>query len=128
MLFLTNFLAILLAGGVTFMLGGLGRLAVTGAHQRTRRNAFVLIVIAVLPVRTPNQTTVRRSGFLYETQSMAAHPMHCHDGTEQNVVSSSTLSPECGAATIHADDLPRDPAGVFRNEKSRQCRHIIGGA
>jgi uncharacterized hydrophobic protein (TIGR00271 family) len=52
-LFLTNFLAILLAGGVTFGLIGLGRLAVTTAHVRVRRNAFVLIVIATLLVAIP---------------------------------------------------------------------------
>lgn len=53
MLFLTNFLAILLAGGITFMLGGLGRMAMTDEHQRTRRNAFVVIAIATLLVAIP---------------------------------------------------------------------------
>lgn len=52
-LFLTNFLAILLAGGITFMLGGLGRLATTADHVRMRRNAFVLIIVATLLVAAP---------------------------------------------------------------------------
>ena len=57
MLFLTNFLAILLAGGITFWLGGLGRLASTGQHIRLRRNAFVLIVLATLLVAVPLSIT-----------------------------------------------------------------------
>jgi uncharacterized hydrophobic protein (TIGR00271 family) len=53
MLFATNFLAILLAGGVTFMLTGLGRVAVNDADQRIRRNAFAMIVAATLLVAIP---------------------------------------------------------------------------
>lgn len=53
MLFLTNFLAILLAGGVTFMLTGLGRIAVNDANQRIRRNAFAVIIAATLLVAIP---------------------------------------------------------------------------
>ena len=56
-LFLTNFLAILLAGGITFMVGGLGRLAITNERQRTRRNAFILIVVATLLVAIPLSIT-----------------------------------------------------------------------
>ena len=57
MLFLTNFLAILLAGGITFRLGGLGRLASTGQHIRLRRNASILIVLATLLVAVPLSIT-----------------------------------------------------------------------
>ena len=42
LLFLTNFLAILLAGGVVFLLSGLGRLAIGDELARTWRNAFVV--------------------------------------------------------------------------------------
>ncbi len=57
MLFITNFLAILLAGGVTFMLGGLGRLAFTGDSQRMRRRSFVLIIFGTLLVAIPLSVT-----------------------------------------------------------------------
>ena len=53
LLFLTNFLAILLAGGVVFVLAGLGRLAVSEAHARVRRRAFALIVAGTLLVAIP---------------------------------------------------------------------------
>lgn len=57
MLFITNFLAILLAGGVTFWISGLGRLATTGARARVRRNAFILVVLATLLVAIPLSIT-----------------------------------------------------------------------
>jgi len=60
-LFLTNFLAILLAGGITFMLGGLGRLPTTANHARMRRNAFVLIIVATLLVAVPLTITSYQS-------------------------------------------------------------------
>jgi uncharacterized hydrophobic protein (TIGR00271 family) len=48
LLFLTNFVAILLAGGITFIILGLGTLAVSDMHRKMRQRAFVLIVIATL--------------------------------------------------------------------------------
>jgi len=60
LLFVTNFLAILLAGGITFLLGGLGRIAVTDDHVRVRRNAFILIAGATILVAIPlSFTTIR---------------------------------------------------------------------
>ena len=53
MLFITNFLAILLAGGLTFLLGGLGRLAITNDDMRTRRNAFIVVIVATLLIAIP---------------------------------------------------------------------------
>ncbi|HAJ37577.1 MAG TPA: DUF389 domain-containing protein [Chloroflexi bacterium] len=57
MLFITNFLAILLAGGLTFLLGGLGRLAITDENVRTRRNAFIVVVVATLLIAIPLSVT-----------------------------------------------------------------------
>jgi hypothetical protein len=56
-LFITNFLAILLAGGLTFLLGGLGQVAITGESVRARRNAFILVIVA-----TPLIAIRRHSG------------------------------------------------------------------
>jgi len=53
MLFITNFLAILLAGGLTFLLGGLGRVAITDESVRTRRNAFIVVIVATLLIAIP---------------------------------------------------------------------------
>lgn len=57
LLFVTNFLAILLTGGIVFLLSGLGRLAVTGDRIRMRCNAFILIVVATLLVAIPLTVT-----------------------------------------------------------------------
>jgi uncharacterized hydrophobic protein (TIGR00271 family) len=57
LLFLTNFLAILLAGGVVFLLSGLGRLAIGDELARTRRNAFIVVIAATLLVAIPLSLT-----------------------------------------------------------------------
>jgi len=86
-LFLTNFLAILLAGGITFMLGGLGRLATTANHARMRRNAFVLIVVATLLVAVPLTITSYQSimGSL-ESRTAAGDVNQWLEGTSYQVV------------------------------------------
>jgi uncharacterized hydrophobic protein (TIGR00271 family) len=61
LLFLTNFLAILLAGGIVFLISGLGRLAITDDLARTRRNAFLVVVVAVLLVAVPLSITSYQS-------------------------------------------------------------------
>ena len=61
LLFLTNFLAILLAGGVVFLISGLGRLAISDDLVRTRRNAFLVVVAATLLVAIPLGVTSYRA-------------------------------------------------------------------
>jgi len=56
-LFLTNFFAILLAGGLVFILSGLGGLATADNQTRMRRNAFILIAVATLLVAIPLSLT-----------------------------------------------------------------------
>jgi len=57
MLFSTNFLAILLAGGITFMLIGLGEQVIETQNARLRRNAFILILVATFLVAVPLTAT-----------------------------------------------------------------------
>jgi len=61
LLFLTNFLAILLAGGIVFMLIGLGKLVIGGESTRWRRRSFALIIIGTLLVAIPLTLTAYRS-------------------------------------------------------------------
>jgi uncharacterized hydrophobic protein (TIGR00271 family) len=61
LLFLTNFFAILLAGGVVFMLIGLGRLVNNETEVRLRRRSFVLIVLSTTLVAIPLSLTAYRS-------------------------------------------------------------------
>jgi len=57
LLFLTNFLSILLAGGAVLALLGLRRAALKGLEGHTRRNAYLLIVLALALVIIPLGTT-----------------------------------------------------------------------
>jgi uncharacterized membrane protein len=57
LLFTTNFLAILLAGGITFLLIGLPKYAASTVSARVRRRGFALIVIATLLVIIPLSIT-----------------------------------------------------------------------
>lgn len=87
MLFLTNFLAILLAGGVTFMLTGLGRLAVHDENVRMRRNAFVLIVLATLLVAIPlSITTYQAIDHALEKRAAATEVADWLAGTTHTLV------------------------------------------
>lgn len=53
LLFLTNFFAILFAGGLVFMALGLGRVALEQSQVKLRRRSFVLIIVGTLLVTLP---------------------------------------------------------------------------
>jgi uncharacterized hydrophobic protein (TIGR00271 family) len=53
LLFMTNFFAILFAGGLVFMMLGLGKLALDETQVRLRRRSFVLIIFGTLFVTIP---------------------------------------------------------------------------
>ena len=57
LLFLTNFLSILLAGGAVLALLGLNKAAVKGLEGHTRRNAYILVALAIVLVIIPLGTT-----------------------------------------------------------------------
>lgn len=106
-LFLTNFLAILLAGGVTFMLGGLGRLAANPDRTRMRRNALILIVVATLFVAIPLGFTSYRSvrGSL-ENRAAIADVRQWLEGSAYEIVG-TTVNGRVVTATIDGTgDLP----------------------
>ena len=57
LLFLTNFLSILLAGGLVLALLGLSSAATEGLRSTVRRRAFVLIAIGILLIALPLTAT-----------------------------------------------------------------------
>ena len=61
LLFMTNFLAILLSGGVVFLLLGLGTLANSERDRATRRNGLILIAAATLLVAVPLTITTTQA-------------------------------------------------------------------
>ena len=62
LLFMTNFLAILFAGGLVFLISGLGRLSMGKAEEHVRVAAFALIIAAgvliTIPLAFTSYTTV----------------------------------------------------------------------
>ena len=61
LLFMTNFLAIFLVGGVVFMVLGLGKSAVSREQVRFRRRGFMLFVVCILLVIIPLSQTAYQS-------------------------------------------------------------------
>ena len=53
LLFMTNFLAILLAGGIVLLIVGLGKAAVSQEHARVRRRGLALFVVGILLITIP---------------------------------------------------------------------------
>jgi uncharacterized membrane protein len=70
LLFLTNCLAILLTGGLVFLLVGLGRLAQTRTETRLRRRSFAIIILFTLLIAIPLALSTRQ--VLVETLSKNA--------------------------------------------------------
>jgi uncharacterized hydrophobic protein (TIGR00271 family) len=87
MLFLTNFLAILLAGGITFLFGGLGRLALTDENMGMRRSAFALIILATLLVAIPlTATSYQAIDSALENRAATGNVTEWLNGTDYRVV------------------------------------------
>ena len=61
LLFMTNFLAILLAGGIVLVIIGLGKLAVSREQVRFRRRGLLLFFVRILLVTIPAQISESRS-------------------------------------------------------------------
>jgi len=61
MLFLTNFLSILFAGGGVLALLGLNSVSFKGLNQYARRSAFIVIAISIAVVAIPLGTTTIRA-------------------------------------------------------------------
>jgi hypothetical protein len=75
LLFLTNFLSILLAGGGTLALLGLSAASTKALHTNARRKAFIYITVGILLVAIPLAVTSYRVGeesiAEYQTRQLA---------------------------------------------------------
>ena len=87
LLFLTNFFAILLAGGITFMLVGLGKLTRAKADAKMRKRSFVLIVIGTLLVTIPLSLSAYRTVVSVDADQKATNVVdQWVDGSSDRVV------------------------------------------
>lgn len=87
LLFMTNFLAILLAGGLVFLLSGLGRLASSAERARARRTVYALVILGTIFVTllltAHTARVVRNAG---DTQRATATVQHWLTGTTGRLV------------------------------------------
>jgi uncharacterized hydrophobic protein (TIGR00271 family) len=87
LLFLTNYLAILLAGGVVLVLLGVGKLAASQQHAQVRRRGLALFVVGILLVSIPlTLTTVETVSHTIENQNATEEIQQWLDGTSYQVV------------------------------------------
>jgi uncharacterized hydrophobic protein (TIGR00271 family) len=74
LLFMTNYLAILLAGGLTLVVLGLGKVAGAQEQARVRRRGFILFTVGILLVSIPLTLTTYQS---------VIHAMDSHKATAE---------------------------------------------
>ena len=87
LLFITNYLAILLAGGVVLVILGLGKLAVAQEHERVRRRGLALFVVGILLVAIPlTLSTVQAVTHTMANQNATAEVQQWLEGTSYQVV------------------------------------------
>jgi uncharacterized membrane protein len=86
LLFVTNFLSILLAGGGVLVLLGLSRAAMVEVKGSARRNASIVIILSVLVVMAPLSITGSRMGEDARTEGIAKNvAIHWTRGTDYEV-------------------------------------------
>jgi uncharacterized hydrophobic protein (TIGR00271 family) len=87
LLFLTNYLAILLAGGVTLIILGLGKPGVAQEDGRIRRRGLALFVFGILLVTIPlTLSTVQTVTRIMANQKATAEVQQWLEGTSYQVV------------------------------------------
>jgi uncharacterized hydrophobic protein (TIGR00271 family) len=88
LLFLTNYLAILLAGGVVLLILGLGKLGMAREQGMVRRRGLVLFVLGTLLVTIPlTLSTIQAVSQILANRNATAEVEHWLEGTSYQVVS-----------------------------------------
>jgi uncharacterized hydrophobic protein (TIGR00271 family) len=86
LLFLTNFLAILLAGGIVLEITGLGKLALSKEQARFRRSGLLLFVLCIVLITVPlSLTAYQRITLAQENVSATLEVQKWLQGTSYQV-------------------------------------------
>jgi uncharacterized hydrophobic protein (TIGR00271 family) len=94
LLFLTNYLAILLAGGVVLLLVGLGRLTLNREGARVRQRGFVVFIVCLLLVSIPlSLSSYQQVVHAMESQKATSVVEQWLAGTQYQVVSVKSGDP-----------------------------------
>jgi uncharacterized hydrophobic protein (TIGR00271 family) len=108
LLFVTNFVAILLAGGLVLWVSGLNDVGEAGVHHRTRRRGYALIVVATLLVAIPLSLTAGRVLLdARDTLTARGQTLAWLDGTSLDLVSVTVNGNMVATVVAGADDPPR---------------------
>jgi uncharacterized hydrophobic protein (TIGR00271 family) len=133
LLFLTNFLAILLAGGIIFVALGLGTVALTPQQARLRRRGFAVFAAGILIVAIPlSVTSYQAVQSTLDTRNATVVVENWLEGTAYDVLlvnvngrqvsaaveGSGALKPVQDLAEILADALDRPVTVVLRTVNS----------
>jgi uncharacterized hydrophobic protein (TIGR00271 family) len=87
LLFITNYLAILLAGGVVLVILGLGKMAIAQEHGRVRRRGLAIFVVGILLVTVPlTLSTVQAVTHTLANQKATDEVQQWLEGTSYQVV------------------------------------------
>jgi uncharacterized membrane protein len=124
LLFLTNYLAILLAGGIILSIVGLGKVAVAQKSGQLRRRGLALFLVGVLLVTIPlTLSTIQAIDHTVQTQSATANVTAWLEGTDYRVVS-VIVNDNVVIATIEGSgDL--NPIQQLANQLSAQLKRAI---
>ncbi len=124
LLFMTNFFAILFAGGLVFMMLGLGRLALEETQVRLRRRSFVLIILGTLFVTIPlilagYRTVVDASA----TNKATTVVQEWLQGTSDQIVAVS-VNGELVAVSIEGSD-PLKSVAELAGQLEKELQHPV---
>lgn len=119
LLFVTNFLSILLAGGGVLALLGLNKAAMVNVQGAARRNAFIAIMIAVLIVAIPLAATSRKVAQEARTEIISQEAATAWlTGTDYTVRQIRVLDDDVYIAVVGHGSLPPFEALVTAVQQS----------
>jgi uncharacterized hydrophobic protein (TIGR00271 family) len=124
LLFLTNYLAILLAGGVVLIILGLGKLEVTQDHGRVRRKGLALFVVGTLLVTIPlTLSTIQAVTATLANQSATAEVQQWLEDTPYQIVSVNVNDEIVTAIVEGSGELK--PAQELANRLAAALKHPV---
>jgi uncharacterized hydrophobic protein (TIGR00271 family) len=124
LLFLTNFLAILLAGGLTFFLVGLGNLTRDKTNMSFRRRSFVVITIGTLLVAIPLSLSTYRAVIDTVATNTATKVVQEWLSETNNHVMDVNVNGRLVTVAIEGLD-PLKPVGELANELELAIKHPV---
>jgi uncharacterized hydrophobic protein (TIGR00271 family) len=124
LLFMTNYLAILFAGGIVFLVMGLGRLAAWQGTKRVRRTGFVLFIVGILIVIIPlSITAYTRVINAIENRNATAAVQQWLNGTSYEII---TVKVDDQLVTVTVEGAGElQPLQQLENQVAEVLKHPV---